>query len=106
VDQGLGRFLQRVAVEPSLDQGRFQGFRVLALQPENFWREVDLRPGDVVTAVNGKSVESDVVVFEVFESLRTVDALDVTVIREGRLRQLHYRIVGPPQPAKEPPPPG
>lgn len=99
VDQGLGRFLQRVAVEPSLEDGRFQGFRVLSLQPENFWRNVDLEPGDVVTSINGRSVESDVVVFEVFESLRTVDALDVVVMRGGQPHQLHYSIIGPPQPA-------
>ncbi len=103
VDEGLGTFLQRVQVEPSLQDGRFQGFRIVALQPENFWREIDLRTGDVVTAVNGKSVEQPATAFEVFESLRTVGELRVSLLRDGQARQITFPIVGAPEP-KAPPP--
>ncbi len=102
VDEGMSRFLQRVEVEASLQDGRFEGFRIVDLQPENFWRDVDLRAGDVVTAVNGKSVEKPTEVFEVFESLRTVDALSVSLIRNGERRQLTFPIVGAPQPKRAP----
>lgn len=98
VDQGLGAFLSRVSVEPSLADGSFRGFRILSLQPAEFWRDVDLKTGDVVLAVNGNSVEDPVRAFEVFESLRTVPRLEVTIERGGRTRQLTFPIVGGPRP--------
>jgi type II secretory pathway component PulC len=104
VDEGLGSFLGRVQVEPSLDKGRFQGFRILALEPENFWRDVDLRAGDVVLAVNGTSVEQPTAAFDVFESLRTASKLEVSVLRAGAHHQLSFAIVGAPRPKTKQPP--
>ncbi len=97
VGQGLGNFLQLVQLEPELKQGRFSGFRVLALQPPNFWEGVDLQPGDVVTAVNGKSIEEPNDAFKVFEGLRHAKELRVSFRREGQDRQLVYPIVGEPK---------
>jgi len=94
VDLGLGSFLQRVQLEPSLEQGKFAGFRLLELQPPTFWEEVDLKPGDVVTGVNGKPIEQPEQAFEVFESLRKAKELRVSFIRDGKRRQLIFPIAG------------
>ena len=51
----------------------------------------------MVTAVNGKSVEQPTTAFEVFESLRTVDELSVSLTRNGEARQLVFPIVGAPE---------
>ncbi len=104
VDEGFSSFLQRVVVEASLEEGRFAGFRILALQPENFWRGVDLQAGDVVTAVNGRSIEQPEDAFEVFESLRTAPELSVTFERDGTAKQLVFPIKGAPQPKADPAP--
>lgn len=98
VDAGLGRFLQRARVEPSLEDGRFVGFRVVELLPDSFWGRTDLRPGDVVTHVNGASVEDPNQAYEVFESLRTAGAIEVRLLRQGQARTLRFPIVGPPAP--------
>lgn len=102
VDGGLGAFLQKVAVEPSLNEGRFQGFRIVSLQPENFWHDVDLQPGDVVVGVNGKSIEDPNDAFLVFEGLRSAPEIRVHLLREGVARELHFAIFGAPEPAKAP----
>src|SRR6185503_8059588 len=52
VNGGFWNFLQQVEVEPSLDDGRFRGWVIVALKPPDFWQGVDLAPGDVVTSVN------------------------------------------------------
>lgn len=100
VDGGLGRFLQRARVEPTLDEGRFVGFRVIELVPDSFWGRTDLRPGDVVTHVNGTSIEDPNQAYEVFESLRTANGIEVRLLREGQARTLRFPIVGAPQPRK------
>jgi type II secretory pathway component PulC len=91
-------------VEPNVEQGRFQGFRILSLQPAEFWSQVDLREGDVVTAVNGQSIEAPEKAFEVFESLRSAPALRVWLVREGQPRELVLPIEGAPvnSPSSEP----
>lgn len=102
VKAGLGRFLQRVDVEPSLRDGRFQGFRILELKPPDFWQGVDLRPGDVITRVNGRPIETEMQAFAVFQSLKTASALRVSYVRDGQPRQLVYAIVGTPAFASRP----
>ncbi|MEZ4226893.1 MAG: PDZ domain-containing protein [Polyangiaceae bacterium] len=94
VDRGLGQFLQHVEVEPSLQSGRFVGFRITALQPAEYWTGVDLGIGDVVTRVNGHSIERDSDAYAAFQSLKTASELRVTFLRGGQERELVIPIVG------------
>lgn len=93
VDEGLGYFLQRVSVEPEIVDGKFQGFRIVDLEPPDFWAGVDLRPGDVVTRVNGMPIERDIDAYEAFQSLRAAPSLRVSLVRGGMKRELVYAIV-------------
>ena len=113
VEEGLGYFLQRVSVDPELVGGKFRGFRIVALQPVEWWQGVDLRPGDVVTQVNGMSIERDIDAYQAFQSLRTAPQLKVTFLRGGAPHELVYSIIDPdgttksatPKPKAAPAPP-
>jgi hypothetical protein len=93
VESGFGSFLQRVQVEPSLLAGRFRGWTIVDLRPSGFWEPVDLKPGDVVTSVNGLPIERDTEAYAAFESLRTASQLKVDYVRDGAPRSLAYPIV-------------
>lgn len=93
VDEGLGYFLQRVSVEAEIVGGKFQGFRIVDLKPPDFWQGVDLKPGDVVTQVNGLPIERDIDAYEAFQSLRAATSLRVSLLRGGAKRELVYAIV-------------
>jgi S1-C subfamily serine protease len=93
IDAGFGRFLGLVDVEPALEQGKFVGWTIVSLRPAEFWGDVDLKPGDVVTAVNGKPIERDTQAFDAFQSLRVADAVNVSYRRGREQRSLSYRIV-------------
>ena len=57
VQQGPSWLFRRVMREETFGKdGRFAGWRITGLPEE--WRSIDLRPGDVVTRVNGKSLET------------------------------------------------
>jgi hypothetical protein len=92
VDAGFWNFLQQVEVEPSLDDGRFRGWLIVALRPPTFWQGVDLAPGDVVTAVNDLPIERETQAFDAFQSLKTAPALNVAYVRSGAPRRIAYRI--------------
>jgi S1-C subfamily serine protease len=93
VDQGLGYFLQRISVDAEVVDGKFRGFRIVELRPMEYWQGVDLRPGDVVTMVNGMSIERDIDAYQAFQSLRTAPALRVTFVRGGTTHELVYSII-------------
>jgi S1-C subfamily serine protease len=94
ISAGLGAFLQRIEFEdtPAMVRGKFHGFRIHELKG-NFWDGVDLKPGDVITKVNGQSIEHPGDALEVFRSLELAGELVVDYEREGKPRQLHYAIV-------------
>ena len=102
VDAGLGYFLQHVEVDAELEHGSFRGFRILSLAPPDYWHGVDLKPGDVVTLVNGMTIERPVEAHQAFSSLKTADQLVVSYLRAGQPRQLTYRIKERPKPAARP----
>ncbi len=92
--QGLGAFLQRVELDdrPVLAGGAFRGFRIRALHDDAFWKGVDLRPGDVVTSVNGFPIERPEQAQVAFDSLQVASELRVTYDRDGSARELVYMI--------------
>jgi type II secretory pathway component PulC len=92
--QGLGAFLQHVELDdrPVLVHGKFHGFRIVALHGSDFWRGVDLRPGDVVTTVNGFPIERPDQAATVFDSLELASELRVAYDRDGQSREIVYSI--------------
>jgi len=92
---GLGAFLQRFELDerPVIVGGKFHGFRVAALHDPSFWRDVDLRPGDVVTSVNGFPIERPEQALNVFDSLDVASELRVAYERDGHSREIVYAIV-------------
>ena len=95
VAQGLGYFLQRVDLEdrPVFEGGRFHGFRIARLRDEKFWDGVDIKAGDVVTAVNGLPIERPEQAQTAFDSLEVSSELRVAYERAGEGRELVYAIV-------------
>lgn len=94
VDQGLGQWLSGVGVTAVRQKGRFQGWRLDRLHPDDpCFLQVDLRPGDVVTRVNGASLEKPEQANQIFQGLRKAPRLQVERIRDGQPGTLSWEIV-------------
>ncbi len=94
--RGLGRVLANADVDASLDGARrFVGWRIVALhdEPDDMWKGVDLRVGDVVTAVNGFPIERPQQADRAFQSLRVSSEIRVSLLRDGRPMELRIAIV-------------
>lgn len=92
IAKGLGYFLQEVSVDdyPVMTNGKFHGFKIKVITGE--WG-VDLRPGDVVTRVNGMSIEHPEDADAALRSLEKAQALRVDFDRDGKPRTLELPIV-------------
>jgi hypothetical protein len=102
VAAGLGSWLQGVQIDRVLDGRKFAGWKIGVLHLENpCYAAVDLRPGDIVVAINGqgpKNLERPESAQAVFDSLKKATAIEVAYLRDGKARQLRFEIVEtPPQ---------
>ncbi len=93
LDAGFPRFLQMVEVEPSLENGQFRGWTIVALHPPEFWQGVDLKPGDVVTSVNGMPLERETEAFDAFQAMRGASRISVSYSRGGKPRSLELQVI-------------
>ncbi len=94
LERGLGSYLKNVETEPTFHQGTFVGFRIITLFPGDLdYASLDLRPGDVVTHVNGRSIERPEQAVTVWEELRTAKDLVVHYRRGDEALALRFRIV-------------
>ncbi len=96
IQAGPPAFLQKVELDdrPVVAQGRFRGFRLNALRGDkSFWSGVDLKPGDVVTKVNGLPVERPEDMIRVFDSLKSAKEVRVDYEREGAAKTFAVPIV-------------
>jgi S1-C subfamily serine protease len=93
-DAGIGQWLNGGAeVQRKIAKTKFQGWEIRRLYPgDPCYQMVDLRPLDVVTAVNGKSVERPEQAFEVLTALRTAPQLTVDYLRDGQPKKLTFPI--------------
>ncbi len=75
---------RRLQIVPVLDGGRMTGVRLSSGTDTSLMSQIGLRPGDVVTAVNGAPVDSLARGQQIIEGLRSASSARVTVLRDGR----------------------
>jgi hypothetical protein len=88
---GPGRFLASIEVKASVAKGRFKGWEVV----RNPYPEVDLVAGDVILAVNGRSLEHPLELKLLWDDLRAANAILVEVDRRGEKFTVGYEVAPP-----------
>ncbi len=100
--------LSHVEVEEVLRKGAFVGWRVVAMPAG--WEGSGIKPGDVVTKVNGLGLEKPDDFFAAWTTVAGAKEIRVAYEREGKAEEVAMPIVGEPSPdtklalEQEPPP--
>jgi S1-C subfamily serine protease len=81
----------------------FEGFQIVALRPANDWLTFDFAPGDVLTHINGVSVEHYSTWYNQFEALPKAEQIRVDLLRDGKPKTIIVRIVDRTNPSETPP---
>jgi len=107
--RGPAYLLRELGPEPHRIDGRFVGYRITRVFPDEPGlcdRPCDLRPGDVIVAVNGVRIERPEHLAALFAEVETMTELRVDRLRDGRGETRTYRILPDPSPpaASGPPP--
>jgi type II secretory pathway component PulC len=82
LDSGPGAFLRQLEVTPRMDGQRFVGWQLVQLLDQTGpLHDVDVVPGDVLLAVNGKPLSRPDQLQAVWDSLRTANQIDAELWR-------------------------
>jgi general secretion pathway protein C len=82
--QNPDELMKRVQVVPVLDGGKLSGVRLSTGADVALLNQLGLRPGDVVTSVNGTPIDSIERGQQIMSSLGNASSVRVTVLREGK----------------------
>ena len=96
LDGGPGAFLRQLEVAPRMDGDRFVGWQLVQLLDRaGPLVDVDVVPGDVLLAVNGKPLARPDQLQTVWDSLRTANSLDAELWRGSAKLSLTFAIDPP-----------
>jgi type II secretion system protein C len=79
-----GRILAETTLVPAMDEGRVAGFTITRMPDSTVLSEAGLRPGDVLTEVNGVPIDSLATLIGLWPRLQTESALRAVVLRNGQ----------------------
>lgn len=84
MERQAGGFLDVVRPQPFMPNGQLRGYRVYPGPNRQQFGALGLRPGDLVTEINGLPLNNPAQGMEVFRSLGDATELTVTVERDGQ----------------------
>jgi S1-C subfamily serine protease len=96
LDSGPGAFLHQIDITPHMDGERFVGWQLVQLLDRTGpLHDVDIVPGDVLLAVNGKPLSRPDQLQTVWDSLRTANAITAQLWRGTTKFELQFAIDPP-----------
>jgi S1-C subfamily serine protease len=98
LDAGPATFLRQLEVAPHMSGDRFVGWQLVQLLDHTGpLHDVDLLPGDVLLAVNGKPLSRPEQLQVLWDSLRTANAVTAQLWRGSQQLELRFSIDPPVQ---------
>jgi general secretion pathway protein C len=84
VQQNAGTFLDVIRPQPYMPNGQLKGYRIYPGPQRQQFSALGLRPGDLVTEINGTALTNPAQGMEVFRGLGNTTQMTVTVERDGQ----------------------
>lgn len=86
------RELQKVRVKPQYENRKVNGLRIEGVTEGGVITSVGICNNDVIREVNNQKIDSYQKALQVFQKARTQQEIKVTLMREGELKNLSYRL--------------
>jgi S1-C subfamily serine protease len=93
LDGGPGAFLRTLEVAPHMDGDRFVGWQLVQLLDRTGpLVDVDVVPGDILLAINGKPIARPDQLQAIWDSLRTAKSVDAEIWRGDKKVSLQFAV--------------
>jgi general secretion pathway protein C len=88
VQQNAATFTDVVRPQPYMPNGELRGYRIYPGRNRQQFASLGLRPGDLVTAVNGMTLNSPAEGMQIFRSLSDETQVTLTIERNGQTENM------------------
>lgn len=89
----MASILQQAAMAPRRNaNGEIDGFKFLSIQPGSIYSQLGFQNGDTIKGVNGDKVDSPAKAMELYNALKTSNAIKITIERDGRDTDMDYNV--------------
>jgi general secretion pathway protein C len=88
LSRNAGNFTQIIRPQPYMPGGQLKGYRVYPGRNRQQFAALGLRPGDLVTEINGTALNNPAQGMEIFRSLGESSQVTVTIERNGKSQAL------------------
>ena len=88
IQQSATGLTEIIRPQPVFKDGRQQGYRVYPGRQRQQFAQLGLRPGDLITQINGMALDDPARGMEIFRSLADATSVTVTVDRNGEIEML------------------
>ena len=90
--ENIGQLMEQASLRPHMIDGQPAGISITGIKPNAIFRKMRLRNGDVITGVNGNSIESVEDAVKVVDQLSSGSGIQLQIKRRGREQTLDYSI--------------
>lgn len=88
----MNKILTQARAVPYTENGNLAGFKLIQIVPGSIYTKLGLQNGDVITAVDGENITGPERVFELFNNLKEIKNLELTVKRSGKQVNFNYDV--------------
>ena len=85
--------LKKAIIEPHLVNGQTEGLRITGLERISLARELLLRSGDIIRAINGLPLTSKRRAYKILKRARTQSTMRVELLRDGETKALLFKLL-------------
>ncbi len=89
----LNKVLQSALVSPAYNGKEFLGYKISRMKEGSPLATLGLQLGDVITRINGESLQSPEVLFQMLSNLEDISAVSIDIMRSGTKNTLFVEII-------------
>ena len=84
--------MQQVRMRPHFTNGKPDGLTFTQIKPNSIFHKMGIKNGDVITGVDGNTIESKDDALKLYQSLQSSSNLKLQLKRRGRMKSIGYYI--------------
>ena len=88
----IGAIRKNVGVAPVMENNKLKGFRIRYIKKGSDFDKVGVKPGDIITAINGEEITDLSVPIRFFNNLDTITNATITIKRGNEEKELEYEV--------------
>ncbi len=87
-----GKYRDGTRPIPNYKGGKINGFKLVGMKPGSIYYDLGLRPGDVITSINGKPLNGPNAALELVQNIGTISNVRLGIDRNGTQREVSANI--------------